>query len=335
MRLRHIEVFNAVMQTGSVSAAARLINVTQPAVSRTLQHAELQLGFALFERARGRLTPTNEAMALFPHVEKLYEQLDEVQRLAAGLRHGAVTDRLQVLTVFALSREVLPHAVAGFRQRYPQVQVTVQALHTPQVVSGLLLQEADVGFVISSAGQHALERESLAEVDMHCIVPKGLLPPSRIKPAGMALQDLADLPVVALDARDPLGMRINQACREHGVGLSPVVTVQTYHAALSMAEYPLLERSSPRQLHESYWLLEQRCPMRSSPLDWGALQATSACRDRAPDLWPKLPTSPGALRRFLACPSAGEKDRPPSRPCIYLVQSFDSSFNPASILLLP
>ena len=239
MRLRHIEVFNAVMQTGSVSAAARLINVTQPAVSRTLQHAELQLGFALFERARGRLTPTNEAMALFPHVEKLYEQLDEVQRLAAGLRHGAVTDRLQVLTVFALSREVLPHAVAGFRQRYPQVQVTVQALHTPQVVSGLLLQEADVGVVISSAGQHALERESLAEVDMHCIVPKGLLPPSRIKPAGMALQDLADLPVVALDARDPLGMRINQACREHGVGLSPVVTVQTYHAALSMAEYGL------------------------------------------------------------------------------------------------
>lgn len=239
MRLRHIEVFNAVMQTGSVSAAARLINVTQPAVSRTLQHAELQLGFALFERARGRLTPTNEAMALFPHVEKLYEQLDEVQRLAAGLRHGAVTDRLQVLTVFALSREVLPHAVAGFRQKYPQVQVTVQALHTPQVVSGLLLQEADVGFVISSAGQHALERESLAEVDMHCIVPKGLLPPSRIKPAGMALQDLADLPVVALDARDPLGMRINQACREHGVGLSPVVTVQTYHAALSMAEYGL------------------------------------------------------------------------------------------------
>ena len=239
MRLRHIEVFHAVMQTGSVSAAARLINVTQPAVSRTLQHAELQLGFALFERARGRLTPTNEAMALFPHIEKLYEQLDDVQRLATSLRHGTVTDRLQVLTVFALSREVLPHAVAGFRQKYPNVQVTVQALHTPQVVSGLLLQEADVGFVISSTGQHALERESLAEVDMHCIIPKGLMAPSKLPAAGLELQALAGLPVVALDVRDPLGMRINQACREHGVGLSPVVTVQTYHAALSMAEYGL------------------------------------------------------------------------------------------------
>ena len=239
MRLRHIEVFHAVMQTGSVSAAARLINVTQPAVSRTLQHAELQLGFPLFLRARGRLTPTNEAMALFPHVEKLYEQLDDVQRLAASLRHGEVTDRLQVLTVFALSREVLPHAVAGLRKKYPNVQVTVQALHTPQVVSGLLLQEADVGFVISSGAQHALERETLAEVDMHCLVPKGLIAPSKIKTAGMALEDLVDLPVVALDVKDPLGLRINQACRDYGVGLSPVVTVQTYHAALSMAEYGL------------------------------------------------------------------------------------------------
>ena len=57
MRLRHIEVFNAVMLTGSVSAAARLINVTQPAVSRILAHAELQLGFALFHRLKGRLVP--------------------------------------------------------------------------------------------------------------------------------------------------------------------------------------------------------------------------------------------------------------------------------------
>lgn len=239
MRLRHIEVFNAVMQTGSVSAAARLINVTQPAVSRTLQHAELQLGFALFQRARGRLTPTNEALALFPHIEKLFEQLDEVQRLAVNLRHGQVADRLQVLTVFALSREVLPRAVAGFRQKYPQVQVHVQALHTPQVVSSLLLQEADVGFVISSVGQPVLEHETLAEVDMHCILPKGLLPPRKVRAQGMELADLVDVPVVALDGKDPLGMRINQACREHGVGLSPVVTVQTYHAALSMAEYGL------------------------------------------------------------------------------------------------
>lgn len=49
------------MLTGSVSAAARLINVTQPAVSRILAHAELQLGFPLFHRIKGKLVPTTEA----------------------------------------------------------------------------------------------------------------------------------------------------------------------------------------------------------------------------------------------------------------------------------
>lgn len=64
MRLRHIEVFNAVMLTGTVSRAARLISVSQPAVSRILQHAELQLGFALFQRSKGRLVATPEALTL-------------------------------------------------------------------------------------------------------------------------------------------------------------------------------------------------------------------------------------------------------------------------------
>jgi hypothetical protein len=58
MRLRHIEIFQAIRQTGSVSAAAQLLHVSQPAVTKVLQHAELQLGFPLFLRVRGKLQPT-------------------------------------------------------------------------------------------------------------------------------------------------------------------------------------------------------------------------------------------------------------------------------------
>ena len=54
MRLRHIEVFNAIMLTGSVSAAARLINITQPAVSRTLEQREAELDFGVLQRAADR-----------------------------------------------------------------------------------------------------------------------------------------------------------------------------------------------------------------------------------------------------------------------------------------
>ena len=242
MRLRHIEVFNAVMLTGSVSGAARLINVTQPAVSRSLQHAELQLGFALFQRSKGRLLPTPEALSLYPHIERLFAQLDDVQRLAVNLKAGDSAKELRVLTVLALSYEILPHAIKLFRVKHPDVAITIQALHSPQIVAALTLQEADVGFLFSPAVHSALSQEHLADGRMVCIAPKGMLPSRFLKRGNITLAELAKLkdePTIALDAQDPVGRVLNQASREAGVGLTSNITVQTYHAALALAHHGL------------------------------------------------------------------------------------------------
>ncbi len=236
MRLRHIEVFNAIMLTGSVSGAARLISVTQPAVSRTLQHAELQLGFALFERVGGRLQPTPEALALHPHVERLFAQLDEVQRLAASLKAGRGAGTLRVLTVPSLGHAVFPRAMQAFRALHPGVVVHYQALHTPQIVSALVLQEADVGYTFSAAAHPALARERLAERCMVCVAPKGLLDAPLLRAGAIDLHALAALPVIALDGGDPLGVLLDHALREQGAGVQPVMTVQTYHVALALAQ---------------------------------------------------------------------------------------------------
>jgi DNA-binding transcriptional LysR family regulator len=239
MRLRHIEVFNAVMLTGSVSAAARLINVTQPAVSRILQHAELQLGFALFQRVKGRLTPTAEALTLYPHIERLFTQLDEVQRLAANLKAGDNARELRILTVLALSYEILPHAIKLFRVKHADVAITVKALHSPQIVTALALQEADVGFMFSPMVHSALVQEHLADGRMVCIAPKGMLPARLLKRGHVTLADLTKAPVIGLDVLDPVGRSLNQACREAGVGLQFALTVQTYHSALALAHHGL------------------------------------------------------------------------------------------------
>lgn len=237
MRLRHIEVFNAVMLTGSVSAAARMINVTQPAVSRTLQHAELQLGFPLFQRAGGRLVPTTEAQTLYPHIERLFAQLDEVQRLATSLKAGRTHGELRVLTVLGLSYEVLPRAMRLFREKHPDVLVHHQALHSVQIVSALALQEADVGYVFNPGSHPALVQERLGERRVMVVAPKGLLPARVLKAGGIGWAQLARLPVIALDGQDPLGVQLSHAMRDHGVDLRPIMTVQTYHVALALAQH--------------------------------------------------------------------------------------------------
>lgn len=237
MRLRHIEVFNAVMLTGSVSAAARMINVTQPAVSRTLQHAELQLGFPLFQRTGGRLVPTAEAQTLYPHIERLFAQLDEVQRLAGSLKAGRTHGELRVLTVLGLSYEVLPRAVRLFRDRHPDVLVHHQALHSVQIVAALALQEADVGYVFSPGSHPALVQERLGEQRVMVVAPKGMLPPRVLKAGAIGWAQLLRLPVIALDGQDPLGVQLSHAMRDHGVDLRPIMTVQTYHVALALAQH--------------------------------------------------------------------------------------------------
>ena len=237
MRLRHIEVIHAIVLSGSVSGAARMLSVTQPAVSRTLAHAELQLGFALFQRAGGRLVPTPEAQTLFPHIERVFAQLGEVQRLSANLKTGHGQGRLRVLTVPGLGLEAFPRAVQRFRAKHPGVLIEHQTLHSQEIAAALALQEADVGYVYSAASHPALAQERLASGRVVCAVPKGLLPADTVHSGRVALAQLAGLPVIGLAAGDPLGTVIAHALQAEDVLLDAVVTVQTYHVALALAEH--------------------------------------------------------------------------------------------------
>ncbi|AHV94010.1 bacterial regulatory helix-turn-helix, lysR family protein [Bordetella holmesii ATCC 51541] len=90
LTLRHIEVFHAVMRTGSVTGAARLLNVSQPAVSAVLKHCEARARIRLFERTGRRLVPTAEAVALFPDVAAIYGRLDSLTRQMQDLAGGRI-----------------------------------------------------------------------------------------------------------------------------------------------------------------------------------------------------------------------------------------------------
>ena len=88
MRSRHIEVFHAIYTHGSISTAARALNVSQPSLSKVLKHAEDQLGFALFRRVRGRLVPTEEAHVLYRNVADIQQHINSLRRSARNLGGG-------------------------------------------------------------------------------------------------------------------------------------------------------------------------------------------------------------------------------------------------------
>src|SRR5690606_23074197 len=138
-----------------------------------------------------------------------------------------------------LTHEVLPRALVAFRRRHPRVTIHGEGLHTPQIVPALPLREAAVGLALTPVPPPGLAHETPATSPSVRIAPRGR--PARAAAAQGAV-DLAALDgvrVVALDAREPVGTSRSQACRDAGVSLNAVITVQTYHAALAMAHHGL------------------------------------------------------------------------------------------------
>jgi DNA-binding transcriptional LysR family regulator len=233
MRLKHIEVFNAIMLSGSASGAARLLHVTQPAITQTLQHAELQLGYALFTRERNRLVPTREALALVPEVQKLMSQLESVRRLATALGSGAGSE-LRILIVPSLAVHALPAALQRFRRRHPDMPVAIETLHTREIARAIALQEGDVGIVYGSAPHPALHEETVATGRVVCVSPVSTRGADRR--STVALEDILRTPFIRIDERDPLGAMLADQWDRLGLAPRGGITVQTHHIAMLLAE---------------------------------------------------------------------------------------------------
>lgn len=86
LSLRLLEVLQAVLAEGSVSAAARQLNVSQPTVSQMLGTIEQELGFSVFNRIKGRLVPTVQANALAPQLSQLLESVSRFEERATQLK---------------------------------------------------------------------------------------------------------------------------------------------------------------------------------------------------------------------------------------------------------
>ena len=85
MRTRQLEVFHAVYTKGTITEAAKYLHVSQPSVSKVLAHTESQLGFLLFSRIKGRLTPTPEADIIFSKADKIHQDLAQLNLLAKNI----------------------------------------------------------------------------------------------------------------------------------------------------------------------------------------------------------------------------------------------------------
>lgn len=232
MRLRHLEVFHAVMRTGSLSRAAELLCISQPAASKVLAHAERDLGLKLFKRAHGRLLPTREAELLYAETGHLFNNLENVRRLARNLKkHPEGHVRLGCLPSLGLS--LIPRAVRDFRRQCPGVSLEIQTRHSDELLSLVLSRELDLAVVFDPPARPGVAAADLGRAAVVYLGPAD--GPSAGGP--VRLQDLDDQQWIGIGNTDPLGGLIAQACRELGIEeRTPMIDARTYYVAAALAD---------------------------------------------------------------------------------------------------
>lgn len=228
MRLRHIEIFEAIRRTGSLTEAAAALHISQPAASKLLAHAEAQLGFKLFERVKGRLVATREAEILTPEVSRLHQDLNSVRRLAASLRDRP-NGHLRLGCAPALGLGLLPEVIRASRDAQPGITFDIHTHHSAELVQGLLTRELDLAITFDTNDYPGLTRLSLGNTELVHLSTTAVKEPMR-------LEDLSADTLIVLDSRDATGSLLQLALDAQGLNPLVAIQVQTHYVACALVQ---------------------------------------------------------------------------------------------------
>lgn len=172
MQMRQIEAFRAVMECGGVTAAASMLNISQPSVSRLIADLERAVGFRLFERRGRGLVPSEQAAIFYEAVRRSFTGLDLLAQAARRIRaHPVGTVRIAALA--ALSGGILPAAIERFQRDHPGIKVTVESQGQHGVEDRVFLGQADLGLGVETHPREGLRSSLLVPADYVCILPPG------------------------------------------------------------------------------------------------------------------------------------------------------------------
>jgi DNA-binding transcriptional LysR family regulator len=230
LNLRQIEVFRAVMTTGSIKGASLLLHVSPPAVSRLLSHTELRLGFALFERIKGRLYPTPEARHLMQEVESVYLGVQRVGDLASEIaerRYGL----LHLACSPSIGHSLAAQVLARFRAQHPDIRVKFRVLLHQQMKEQLLDRKSDVAISILPMDHPNLQVTPVASGSMICVCrPDHAL----ARKSQVSLPELRPYPLICYGRDTPLGQRAEEMFANADEPLKPAIEVDSAQSACAL-----------------------------------------------------------------------------------------------------
>jgi len=197
--VRHLEVFWAVVRTGSQAGAASMLDISQPAVSKVIKYIEQRTGLILFYRSRGRLLPTTEGQVFYSSVEEVFDRVASAERIVDDLQHR-MSGECSIAFSPGLGSGLIAQFLAAFRKSNKTARLRLKLLPPPVIAERLLRREIDLGVFHGPLGDSSVRHELLSDDNIVCVLPEKH-PLASL--ASISPKDLNDMPLLSGSVTGP------------------------------------------------------------------------------------------------------------------------------------
>jgi DNA-binding transcriptional LysR family regulator len=212
---RQVEAFRTVMVTRSMTEAATLMHVSQPAISRLIHDMEDALGFALFERKGPVISPTREAFDLVDVVHKHYVGLTAIRERADDIA-SRLQGELRIGVTPALALHYLPELLASLADDIAPVGIVLDTGTSHEMIAKAATGEVDVAIAVINDVPDGVGVIHLPPLEAVCVLPTGHALGDK---AWISPSDLIRERYVALARSAQLQMQIDRVLDADGVHL--------------------------------------------------------------------------------------------------------------------
>jgi len=231
---RQFQAFHATIQRGTVTAAAEYLGVSQPAISNLLAQLERRTKLKLFERARGRLVPTPEAMVLFDEIDTMVRGLDHVNQAVTDLQNQKA-GQLQVACNHALAFGVLPKEIARFAKGRPNLTIAFQSQYSGKVQEWVAAGLFEIGLCEMPVRQEAMEQRHF-RFETLCAIPEGSGIPDKTV---LTPSDLDHVPFIVMGNDHMVSRRTREAFLSDGAQVRIRCHTDLFRNALNLVKQGL------------------------------------------------------------------------------------------------
>lgn len=233
-QFRQFQAFHSIIETGTVTAAAEALGISQPGISNLLAQLERKTKIKLFVRSKGRLLPTPEATVLYREIDTVVRGLDHVNQAVVDLQNQKA-GQLQVATNHALAFGFMPREIAVFAADKPNMTISFQSQYSSKIQEWVIAGLFEIGICEQPLLHDGLEAQPFYFETM-CAVPKG----SPLADHAVLTPELLDnTPFIVMGADHMVNRRTREAFQSAGANWRVRCHTDLFRNALNLVRQGL------------------------------------------------------------------------------------------------